>query len=400
MKIYILLIFLIFMINTANPFNPQQPAKPHFFVGRDEEVKCFETFLFQTINDSPMNMSITGDRGMGKTSILNKFDDIARNKNCLIVRLSNYEGNAKDIVELSEYFIMSIQREIISRNKFAQVKNDFNKWLSSFKPSIEMSGVSVSFEKKPIVQDVFREKLQEIWKNIKDKYSAIVVLIDEAESLENTGALTFFREVFQRVQQNSNYMIVLAGKFNFPERMSEQFSPLNRLFPAQRLRRLRIRDISNYLKKRLDKTEVKVNKDSTYKIFKKSEGHPYVLVCISFLVFDSLNIDERLIDNQIVDRCQSKIRSKLSQDFFTPMFHPLSPQAKRIICRLARSVKGLKFNSLEARKITGMENNQISPYFGEFIKRGILTKPSRGTYWIFHTLFKEYLIFNSHKYTK
>ena len=166
MKIYILLIFLIFMINTANPFNPQQPAKPHFFVGRDEEVKCFETFLFQTINDSPMNMSIAGDRGMGKTSILNKFDDIARNKNCLIVRLSNYEGNAKDIVELSEYFIMSIQREIISRNKFAQVKNDFNKWLSSFKPSIEMSGVSVSFEKKPIVQDVFREKLQEIWKNL------------------------------------------------------------------------------------------------------------------------------------------------------------------------------------------------------------------------------------------
>ena len=123
------------------------------------------------------------------------------------------------------------------------------------------------------------------------------------------------------------------------------------------------------------------------------------MVCISFLVFDSLNIDERLIDNQIVGRCQSKIRSKLSQDFFTPMFHPLSPQAKRIICKLAKNVKGLKFNSSEARKITGMENNQISPYFGEFIKRGILTKPSRGTYWIFHTLFKEYLIFNSHKHT-
>ena len=32
----------------------------------------FEKFLGQTIYNSPMNMTITGDRGMAKTSILNK----------------------------------------------------------------------------------------------------------------------------------------------------------------------------------------------------------------------------------------------------------------------------------------------------------------------------------------
>lgn len=335
---------------------------------------------------------------MGKTSILNKFEEIAKAENSLVVRISNYEGNVKDTIELAGFLITSIQRELISRNPISKTLTEFGKWLGSFTPSIEIQGVSVKLERKQIAQEILRERLQEIWQNVKDKYSSIVILVDEAESLENIGALTFLREVFQRVQSNSNYMIVLAGKFNFPERMSEQFSPLNRFFPAQRLRRLEEKDVSEYLINRLKETKVGINKKAIYEIFKKSEGHPYVLVCISFLVFDSLNENENEINQNIVERCIWKIRGRLSQDFFTPMFHPLSPQAKRIICEIAKKIKGLKFTLAEATEITKMQNNQLSGYFAEFLKRGILTKPSRGIYWIFHTQFKEYLVYNSEKF--
>ena len=393
-NIYIHHIFPLFMAIKYNPFNPQQPAKPHFFVGRNDEVKCFQNFLGQTIHNSPMNMSITGDRGMGKTSILNKFEEIAQNENALVIRISNYEGNVRDVVELSEFLVGNIQRELISRNPFSKTLSGFGKWLSSFKPTIEISGVSVTIEKKQIAQDVLRGRLQEIWEQIKDKYSSVVILVDEAESLENIDALTFLREVFQRVQSNSNYMIVLAGKFNFPERMSEQFSPLNRFFPAQRLRRLEEKDVGNYLINRLKETGISTNNNAISQIFKMSEGHPYVLVCIGFLVFDSLNENEAEISKLIVERCIGKIKGRLSQDFFTPMFHPLSPLAKKIISLIASNIKGLKFTMNEATKITQMQNNQLSGYFGEFLKRGILTKPSRGTYWIFHTLFKEYIVYN------
>jgi len=397
-KVYIVLILHIFMQIRYNPFNPQQPAKPHFFVGREQEVKCFENFLGQTIYNSPMNMTITGDRGMGKTSILNKFEEIADNQRALVVNVSNYEGNVKDVIELSEFLITNIQREIISRNPISKKINEFGKWVSSFKARIEVKGITIALEKKQIVEYILREKLEEIWKNVKEMYTSIVILIDEAESLENMDGLTFLREVFQKVQSNSNYMIVLAGKFNFPEKMSEQFSPLNRFFPAERLRRLTEKDVSNYLENRLNDTEVNIDKEAIYNLFKKSEGHPYVLVCIGFLVFDSLKTNEMAINSDVVERSIWKIRGKLSQDFFTPMFYPLSPQAKRIICKIAKEIKGLKFTMNEATLITNMPNNQLSGYFGEFLKRGILTKPSRGVYWIFHTQFKEYLIHNSDKF--
>lgn len=93
-------IYLIYFLSGMryNPFNPQLPARPNFFVGREPEITEFEKYLIQTTHGSPMNMSITGNRGMGKTSIMMKFEQIATDQGCLVVRLSNYEGNVKDII--------------------------------------------------------------------------------------------------------------------------------------------------------------------------------------------------------------------------------------------------------------------------------------------------------------
>ena len=71
-----------------NPFNPQYPPRSEFFVGRTEEIERFEQILLQTINSSPLNMALTGNRGIGKTSTLGKFEELAGAKNCLVIRSS------------------------------------------------------------------------------------------------------------------------------------------------------------------------------------------------------------------------------------------------------------------------------------------------------------------------
>src|SRR3989344_5970468 len=146
-----------------NPFNPQQPAKPTFFVGRTEEVKTFTNFLGQTINNSPMNLSITGDRGMGKTSILNKFEEIAIDNNCLVVKISNYEGNVKNVVEFSDFLISNIQTELLSKDVISKNVENLRKFVNSLKPEISYQNFSLSIEKKQVIQDFLRERLSSIW---------------------------------------------------------------------------------------------------------------------------------------------------------------------------------------------------------------------------------------------
>ena len=53
-----------------NPFKPFGPVNPGAFVGRLEELRRLKSALIQTTAGSPVNFMITGERGIGKTSLM------------------------------------------------------------------------------------------------------------------------------------------------------------------------------------------------------------------------------------------------------------------------------------------------------------------------------------------
>ncbi|MFQ6062117.1 MAG: P-loop NTPase fold protein [Methanosarcinales archaeon] len=63
-----------------NPFNPKYPANPRHFANRKGHIESFRKDLLYSIESKPPrpeNIAIIGDWGIGKTSMLNKFADIA-----------------------------------------------------------------------------------------------------------------------------------------------------------------------------------------------------------------------------------------------------------------------------------------------------------------------------------
>lgn len=376
-----------------NPFNPTQPARPDFFVGREPEILEFEKILVQTINGSPMNLVVTGNRGVGKTSLLVKFEQIAKEKKCLVLRMSNYEGNVSTLPEFCDYLCSNLKREILSKKPLGEKFDQLQQWVATLKPILEWKDISLSIEKKQVVQELFRQRLLKLWSEMKDEFECCVLLIDEADSFEKIkgDVLTFMREVFQRIESESKYCIVLAGKFNFTERMSESFSPLNRFFPSQRLMPLDKNSMREYILKRLATVKVGIDEVAIKYILEKCEGHPYVLVAICYLLFDSLNENENHITSDVITRAKEKIDFKLGQDFFSPMFHPLTPKAREMIITIAKSAKSLEFSFKDAVNWLNLPRNYVSPYIKELLRKGVLDKPDRGRYKIFHTLFLEYL---------
>lgn len=376
-----------------NPFNPSQPARPDFFVGREPEIIEFEKILIQTIHSSPMNMVITGNRGMGKTSLLVKLEQLAKEKKSLVLRMSNYEGNISDIPGFCDYLCSNLKREILSKKPIGEKFEQLQKWMATLKPTIGWNDVSLSVEKRQVIQEIFRQRLLKLWDEMKDEFDCCTILIDEAESLENVKGdiLTFMREVFQRIEGEAKYCLVLAGKFNFTERMSESFSPLNRFFPCQRLAPLDKNSMRQYIIRKLATVDVGIDEEAINYILEKCEGHPYVLVSMCYLLFDSLNENENHIIHEVVTRASEKIKYRLGQDFFSPMFHPLSPKAREVITIIAKNAKTLEFSFKDAVEWLKMPRNYVSPYIKELLRKGVLDKPDRGKYKIFHTLFLEYL---------
>ena len=339
-----------------------------------------------------MNMSITGNRGMGKTSIMCKFEEIAKNEGCLVLRLSNYEGNVSTPVELADFITTNLKREILTFKPFGPEWDKLKSWATSIKPTIGFGDISLTIERNAVAQEMFRNRLMKLWEEIKKKTRAAVLLIDEAESLERIeGALVFLREVLQRTATDANYMVVLAGKLSFPERMSESFSPLNRFFPCQTLAPFGKKEGVEYIRRQLNIVGVRIDKDALGYILEESEGHPYVLVAMSHLIFDALQETDDTIEHDLIVRVKENVTAQLAQDFFNPMYHPLTPKAKQIIKTVSSNVDGLEFSFSEAVKWVGTPGNRISPYILELVRKGIIVKPERGRYLIFHGLFKDFI---------
>ena len=66
------------MASRINPFKPNSPAPVGMFAGRADELKLLEGGLNQTKHGEPANFLITGDRGIGKSSLLLFLDAIAK----------------------------------------------------------------------------------------------------------------------------------------------------------------------------------------------------------------------------------------------------------------------------------------------------------------------------------
>ena len=350
--------------------------------------------MVQTIHGSPMNMVVTGNRGMGKTSLLAKFEQIAKENRCLVLRISNYEGNLTSIPDFCDYLAANLKREILSKKSLGEKFDQLKKWMATLKPTIEFKDIGLSIEKSQVIQELFRQRLMKLWNEMKDDFSCSILLIDEAESLQkiqDMDLLSFLREVFQRIESEAKYCIVLAGKFNFTERMSESFSPLNRFFPCYRLTPLDAPSMNSYILQKLTSVEVGIDETAKKFIFRKCEGHPYVLVAICYYIFDSLNENESHITDDVIARAGDKIYYRLGQDFFEPMFHPLTPKAREIIITIAKKAQTPEFSFKQAVDWLQMPRNYVSPYIKELIRKGVLDKPDRGKYKVFHTLFLEYL---------
>src|SRR3990172_5216937 len=79
-----------------NPFKPQSPINPGMFTGRLPEILRLENHLFQTRCGQPANFIISGERGIGKSSLMlyvkyiakgavSTFTEVEQNLNFLVI---------------------------------------------------------------------------------------------------------------------------------------------------------------------------------------------------------------------------------------------------------------------------------------------------------------------------
>jgi hypothetical protein len=230
----------------VNPFKPNHPVSPGMFAGRISEIQALEKGLHQTKNGYPSNFLITGERGIGKSSLLSLIKPTATGE----IKSSDYDifnfvsvnvviSNKSTLSTLIQLIDRVLKREL---GKIEQVRGFLDDtWSFVQRIKIMDSGIESgqANEELDLIIDDFSYSLAETCKRItnpekgEESKDGIIFFIDEADnSCPDLHLGYFFKAVTELLAQHgcNNIMFVVAGLPDVIGKMSESHESSIRIF--------------------------------------------------------------------------------------------------------------------------------------------------------------------------
>lgn len=293
-----------------NPFRPNSPVNPGMFVGRFTESGKLENHLLQTRAGTPVNFLLTGERGIGKTSLLLYLKYIATGQipvngkqlSFLVVETDIHQK--VDQLALVKKIELGLRRELSKTEKTRQFMADAWKFLQR----LEVGGFALkegmSVDEDLIVEE-FAYSLAETVKRITTAtpddpaarvYDGLLILIDEADNSANEMGLgSFVKLLLERLQKNGcdRVLIGLAGLPDIRRVLVESHPSSLRLFEEIPLGRLSDEDVEDVIELCLERgnkeneTKTDITPAAKRKLVDLAEGFPHFTQQFGYCAFEA-----------------------------------------------------------------------------------------------------------------
>ena len=286
-----------------NPFRPSSIVPPGAFAGRYDELICLERILHQTKHGNPEHFIITGERGIGKSSLLFYLQCVADGSISTIdnryfkflvinIELDERISYASLITKIGA----ELRREVAKHDKLKEAAKSVWEFLSRW----EVLGVKyeASMRKDETTEQLLEElsfTIERTFTSIKDEKEGILILIDEADKPAAKAHLGAFSKLLtERLikQRCNNVALGLAGLPKVFERLKESHESSVRVFRPLTLEVLKTEDRQTVVQRGLDAAkekngfETQIAKDALELICNLSEGYPHFIQQFAYSAFD------------------------------------------------------------------------------------------------------------------
>lgn len=198
----------------VNPFKPNSPVPPGMFAGRLEEIKALENGLHQTKNDNSSNFLLTGERGIGKSSLIGYIKPTAKGEIACpdyekfnFVAVNTVISNKSTLISFIKLLERNLKREIEKIGKAEKVRSFFDDtWSFVQRLRIMDSGIDKNqvHEELDLIIDDFAYSLSETCKRITNPENGevakdgIMIIVDEADNAAPDLHIGYFFKVVDR----------------------------------------------------------------------------------------------------------------------------------------------------------------------------------------------------------
>lgn len=305
-----------------NPFKPGNPVSISMFVGRIKELKRLIQSLYQTKACNPINFLLSGERGIGKSSLLFYLTAVAKgiipsdkdNFNFCVVEIDINESTTQ--LGLMKKIELGLDEELSKSEPGKKFLNDT--W--GFFKNMEFANFKLGDKKidNEIILDKFARTLAKTVekftndnesKNIfNSQYDGLLILIDEADNASNELELgEFLKILLERVQKQdcNNICIGLAGLPEISNILLKSHPSSLRSFPATNLGRLSDDEVKKVIKICLDEANEKndektsIEDDAVRSLVIYSEGFPHFIQQFGYSAFER-DLDNKISKNDVM----------------------------------------------------------------------------------------------------
>lgn len=389
----------------VDPFTPNRPIDdPERFFGRAEPVNEMIDSLYQIKHGNPKHTIVTGDRGVGKSSLLTQVNLTANGDNRLTDRLGLDRGASRYNFVTAWHDVDSTQAAFDLANAIlARFQSSFGKPLSKFSLEIDLAGFGKLGKEKQSpanmtqLIDEFTTRLAKVEDAaLRNSSDGVLIFIDELDRIRGDSMIaSFFKLVCERLARdgNKNIGFVCAGITGAIQRLEEEHGSILRTFRDVPLPRFQRPEIMEILADGFRKANHHCNMPNlSERAEEVTLGLPEP---IHLLGSEMLSVDS---DGELeADDFDSAIR-KIVTDVRMDKLASLLKKAgggkyQKIVEAIASHEKKIVPLDFIAKRI-GQEQSQFSTNMATLVEREIVFKPMVGYYAFLDPMLKEYVKIN------
>jgi len=389
-----------------SPFTPGSPVPVDLFVGRSGQIKEVIRYINQTTSGKQENIFLTGDRGIGKSSLAAFIKQyVSDQHNILAIHV--FLGRAKTLEEL----VRQVFDQLLKASKGQKWFDNIVKFFGKHIQQVGLFGISVNFsphekDLKKVVSN-FPEALYNLIDKIKNEKNALFIALDDINGLADKVEFanwykSFVDEVATRYK-NFPVSVMLIGLPEKKDRLAILQPSLMRIFRVVEIEKLSDKEVEDFFVKAFTQADIYINSDALKLMVKYSSGLPLLMQEIGDATFwaesdevvakkDALkgivSAAERIGKKYLDPKVYRALRSERYRSILRKLGEPLSRYFTKaqVESRLNDNEKGVFHNFLKRLRDLGIIESDL--------ERG------RGAYRFINELYPVYIWLESELYSK
>ena len=327
-------------MSRINPYRPGAGLKPMYIAGRDEDIQNVDKMFDALKMNIPVQSIIfSGLRGVGKTVLINKLQEIAEDKDifCKHIEIEERNDFISQIATCSQAFLRQVSTKEKVKDFVQKALETIKSLVVSFTPDAGTFSFSMQ-DRELYVSNNLTQSLTDVFTTIGDMaYKTgipICFFVDEIQYMKQEQLGALIAAIHRTNQLGYPVMIIGAGLPKIYKMLSDEKSYSERLFMYKQIDSLTYEQTRKAATEPAKTFNVSYTDSAIAKIAEITKGYPFFIQQLCKIVYDGT--DKVVIDEcDVVCKMDDFLKS-LDEGFFRSRYERCSESDKKFVFAMVR----------------------------------------------------------------